>query len=35
MAPCSGNALGVERLLMLVCDAKNIAEVVAFPDDNI
>ena len=31
MPPSSGNALGVDRLVMLVTGAKSIAEIVAFP----
>ena len=32
MPPASGNALGVDRLVLLVTGAKSIAEVVAFPE---
>lgn len=31
MPPCAGIALGVDRLVMLFCDARTIEEVVAFP----
>lgn len=33
LPPCGGNALGVDRLVMLFCDAKSIDEVVAFPHE--
>jgi lysyl-tRNA synthetase class 2 len=33
MPPSGGNALGVDRLVMLVTGAKSIAEIVAFPAD--
>lgn len=33
LPPCSGTALGVDRLLMALLGAKNISEVVAFPID--
>jgi lysyl-tRNA synthetase class 2 len=33
MPPSAGNALGVDRLVMLVTGAKSIAEIVAFPTD--
>jgi lysyl-tRNA synthetase class 2 len=34
MPPCAGNALGIDRLVMLFCDAAEIDEVVAFaPED--
>jgi elongation factor P--(R)-beta-lysine ligase len=33
LPPCAGTALGVDRLLMALVGAKNIAEVVAFPVD--
>ena len=28
---CSGVALGVDRLLMAICDSDSISEVLAFP----
>jgi lysyl-tRNA synthetase class 2 len=31
MPPCSGCALGVDRLVMLVCGKKKLCEVMAFP----
>ncbi len=31
--PCSGNALGVDRLVALACGTTDIAEVMAFPAD--
>ena len=31
MPECAGVALGVDRLLMAICDAKHISEVIAFP----
>jgi elongation factor P--beta-lysine ligase len=30
MPPCGGIALGLDRLVMLACDADDIAEVRAF-----
>jgi len=31
MPPSAGIALGVDRLIMLFCDAASIEEVIAFP----
>lgn len=31
LPPCGGNALGVDRLVMLFCDANSIDNVMAFP----
>ncbi len=33
LPPCGGIALGVDRLVMLFCDASSIDEVMAFPRD--
>jgi lysyl-tRNA synthetase class 2 len=34
LPPCAGNALGLDRLTMLFCDAAEIDEVVAYvPED--
>ena len=34
LPPCAGNALGLDRLVMLLCDASEIDAVVAFtPED--
>ena len=33
LPPCTGVALGFDRLVMLVCGAKNLSEVIAFPAD--
>jgi lysyl-tRNA synthetase class 2 len=33
MPPASGIALGVDRLVMLLCNASSIDEVVAFTQD--
>ena len=33
LPPSSGNALGVDRLIMLALDAKSLSEVIAFPFD--
>jgi lysyl-tRNA synthetase class 2 len=35
MPPCAGNALGVDRLAMLFCDAATIDEVVAFTPEGL
>jgi lysyl-tRNA synthetase class 2 len=31
LPPCSGNALGFDRVLMLACSAEHIADVQPFP----
>ncbi|GAA0800419.1 EF-P lysine aminoacylase EpmA [Psychrobacter piscatorii] len=33
LIPCSGIAVGVDRLLMVITGAKNLEEVIAFPSD--
>lgn len=33
LPPCTGNALGVDRLVMLFCDTNAIDDVIAFPSD--
>jgi elongation factor P--(R)-beta-lysine ligase len=35
LPPCSGNALGIDRLAMLLCDTASIDEVIAFPADKL
>lgn len=35
MPPCAGNALGIDRLAMLFCDAASIDEVVAFTPEEL
>ncbi|HSM90140.1 MAG TPA: amino acid--tRNA ligase-related protein, partial [Desulfobacterales bacterium] len=35
LPPCAGNALGVDRLVMLFADASTINEVVAFTPDRL
>jgi len=35
MPPCAGNALGIDRLVMLFCDAAAIDEVVAFTPEEL
>jgi lysyl-tRNA synthetase class 2 len=35
LPPCAGNALGVDRLAMLFCDAATIDEVVAFTPEEL
>jgi lysyl-tRNA synthetase class 2 len=35
LPPCAGNALGVDRLVMLFCDAAAIDEVVAFTPEGL
>jgi lysyl-tRNA synthetase class 2 len=34
MPACGGVALGIDRLMMLFCDASSIDEVMAFTEDN-
>jgi elongation factor P--(R)-beta-lysine ligase len=33
LPPCTGNAVGIDRLVMLLCNAASIDEVIAFPAD--
>jgi lysyl-tRNA synthetase class 2 len=35
LPPCAGNALGIDRLVMLFCDAAEIDEVVAFTPEQL
>jgi lysyl-tRNA synthetase class 2 len=35
LPPCAGNALGIDRLVMLFCDAATIDEVVAFTPERL
>jgi lysyl-tRNA synthetase class 2 len=35
LPPCAGNALGIDRLVMLFCDAATIDDVVAFTPDEL
>jgi len=35
MPPTSGIAVGVDRLVMLLCGAESVAEVMAFPDEEV
>ncbi len=35
LPPCSGTAVGVDRLVMLIAGAENLDEVIAFPDERV